>query len=393
VTVPNDNFAFLLPVILLIFGCTFLVVGRWGSNQAKSWGIGYLLGAAAFSVPLALVRLPVQAQTLTADALFLASFYFYGGALLIRFGRPSFTIVRRTVALVAFAANVYAVIVAESLSAELIGNDLACIILLALPIALSVGRSQHIRDKALLTVAFAIVLETLVRDIILIVLLPLPGGVDDFTTSRYDFYMQVGASILGLLLALTALAAVALDTLELYRDAADRDHLTGLLNRRGFERAVADRHPRKKTGAIVICDIDYFKQVNDKFGHAMGDRVILGLAELLKERLPASAFAARFGGEEFVVFLPAVTPTEAEQFANTSRLVFANIERREMPPDYKITASFGVALAEDDDRSIDDQIRRADAALYAAKEAGRNRVMVAGQPPQDVTTPRIVGGR
>ncbi|MFS8048134.1 diguanylate cyclase [Rhizobium sp. BR 314] len=391
--VPTDNFAFLLPVIMLTFGCTFLIVGHWGSRQARIWGTGYLSAAAAFSVPLVLSWLPVQAQTLTADALFIATFYFFGGALLARFRRPSLIAPRIALAIAAFASNLYSVIVAHSLPAELLVNDLACVVLLGLPVVICFGRSQHASDRLLLAVASAVVLDTIVRDTILIVLLPSPTGIEGFTSSSYDFYMQVGASILGLLMALTALAAVALDTIAIYRDAADRDHLSGLLNRRGFDRAAAELRHRGKTGAIIICDIDHFKRVNDKFGHAMGDRVILALAGLLRERLPADALAARFGGEEFVIFLPAASLAQAGDLANAIRLAFAGVERGEIGPNHKITASFGVAAAESGDAAIADQIGRADSALYAAKEAGRNRVMVAGEPPQEATMPRIVGGR
>ena len=293
--------------------------------------------------------------------------------------------------LAAYAGNVYAVIVAQSLRGELVVNDFACAAQLAFPIALCFGRARQARDRLLLAVATAVVLETIVRNVSLAIL-QAPGGLESFTSSSYAFFMQFGASILGLLLALTALAAVTFDTLATYRDAAEQDPLSGLLNRRGFERATAETGGPKGCGAIVLCDIDHFKRVNDSFGHAVGDRVIMCLADLLRARLPANAFAARFGGEEFVAFLPAATLTDAGQFANTIRLAFASIDGSNLGVSGKITASFGVACAARDDGSIHDQIGRADMALYAAKEAGRNRVMMEGEPPCEASMPRIIGG-
>jgi diguanylate cyclase (GGDEF)-like protein len=144
------------------------------------------------------------------------------------------------------------------------------------------------------------------------------------------------------------------------------------------------------TGAVIICDIDDFKRVNDTFGHACGDLVIRGLAEQLTARLPKGAFAARFGGEEFVAFLPDAKIAQAAAFANAIRLDFAAADRGELGTQQAITASFGVAEHREGDRSLHEQIGRADIALYAAKEAGRNRVMLEGDPPRDPPAIRIV---
>lgn len=115
-------------------------------------------------------------------------------------------------------------------------------------------------------------------------------------------------------------------------------------------------------------------------GHAAGDAVIAGLADLLRQRLPAGAFAARFGGEEFVAFVPGATLADGGKFANAIRLAFSAADRPELAGVGKITASFGVAAVASGDPSLSENIGRADAALYAAKDAGRNRVMLEGTP-------------
>ena len=104
---------------------------------------------------------------------------------------------------------------------------------------------------------------------------------------------------------------------------ARTDALTGLLNRRGFdERAIARARPRQARGrslAVVVFDIDYFKRINDEWGHEVGDRVLARIGELLREQSRDIDVTARFGGEEFVVLLPRCTSADAAAFAERVR--------------------------------------------------------------------------
>ncbi|MBB3656851.1 diguanylate cyclase (GGDEF)-like protein [Rhizobium sp. BK650] len=382
-----NNFAFLLPVMMLIFGCTFLIVGRFGSREAKLWGPGYLVSAAAFSMPLIVGFIPDRAASLIADLLFLISFVFYSGALLCRFGRPSSLMPRLAFIGAMYAGILYAALVAESVPIEFLLDDLGCVLLLAFAIVMSLRRVRHTADKALLTASALVVAETVIRNAVFVFIAPSYGGSGGFLASNYAFAMQAGASIPALVFALSALAAATLDTIAAHRDAAERDPLTGLLNRRGFDRMVEES--RGAEGTVIICDIDNFKWVNDTFGHGRGDDVIRAFAEMLRLRLPEGGFAARFGGEEFVIFLPSAPLVAGADFANRVRLAFAAIDRKAIGFDGKVTASFGVAAANAADHSLYEQIARADKALYAAKEAGRNKVMVEGEPPHDMSGPRL----
>lgn len=386
--VPVTNFAFLLPVMMLTFGCTFLVVGRFGSREARHWGAGYLAAAAAFFMPLVPPLIPIPFLSLIADALFLAAFFFYGGALLSRFGQRPFLSLRLALALAMYAATVYAVLGLESIPAELLLSDAGCAVLLGFGLAVTARRVRHAADIALLSIAGLVILEIVLRNAVLIFIAPSYGGAEGFLGSDYHFFMQAGASVLALLFALAALGAATVDTIASYRDAAERDPMTGLLNRRGFARAAA-LMKSGTSGAIIIGDIDDFKRVNDTLGHSAGDAVICELAEAIKVRLPAGAFAARFGGEEFVIFLPSLPLVAAADFANRIRLGLANVDRTPIGLTGRITASFGVSGPMHGDHSLRDQIGRADIALYAAKEAGRNRVMIEGKPPREVPLLRV----
>jgi diguanylate cyclase len=166
------------------------------------------------------------------------------------------------------------------------------------------------------------------------------------------------------------------------RIEADVDHLTGLPNRRAFERRLvsADREARSKSEplSLAFCDLDHFKMINDRHGHEAGDRVLCALATSLIENAGDQFFVARHGGEEFVLLFYGLDKHAAHQRLDAMRAAQATrqlMNRETGLPFGKITFSGGVAeVTEDPDtRSA---LARADAALYRAKQEGRNRVMV-----------------
>lgn len=166
---------------------------------------------------------------------------------------------------------------------------------------------------------------------------------------------------------------------ELKRQAAT-DPLTKLYNRRYFY-SEAD-YQLKLAGrngeaiSVLILDIDSFKQINDNFGHHLGDRVIVALAKLLKQHCQGAEMAARFGGEEFVILLPGAPLNQALQRAEQLRL---NVEAMQLTADtgdkISCTISLGIAEVEIATESIEAAVKRADHALYQAKNSGRNRVV------------------
>lgn len=148
---------------------------------------------------------------------------------------------------------------------------------------------------------------------------------------------------------------------------AATDPLTGLLNRRGFDRERA----QAEAGAVLVIDIDHFKAVNDRLGHAAGDTVLCAVAAVLRHLLRAEDVIARLGGEEFVVLLPG---TDAETALAVGERLRAGVEMQVRAGDLPVTISVGTAGPRDGD-SGEDQVHRADMGVYAAKTAGRNRVM------------------
>lgn len=170
--------------------------------------------------------------------------------------------------------------------------------------------------------------------------------------------------------------------LEQAQSEAMRDPLTGLYNRRGFDRA-ADQVARNATGidgaALLVIDIDHFKQVNDDHGHLLGDQVLRAIARILSGEVARGGIPARLGGEEFAVLVPATEPVAALEIAEQIRAAVArlHVRRGRRRDDLgNVTVSIGVACAAPTE-TLERLLERADAALYAAKRAGRNQVAVA----------------
>ena len=181
---------------------------------------------------------------------------------------------------------------------------------------------------------------------------------------------------------IAAHASLSLANAWLYQrlsEQATTDPLTGLMNRRAFDEVLAAALEQPGPIALVMLDLDHFKQVNDVHGHAVGDVVLRGTGGILREILPPQASAARFGGEEFAVVLPGASRSEASAFAETVR---ASICNAELPVD--VTTSVGVCHLDAVPREPDVLIVAADEALYDAKRGGRNRVVMSGEvPPSD----------
>ena len=161
-----------------------------------------------------------------------------------------------------------------------------------------------------------------------------------------------------------------------------RDPLTGLYNRRYLDETMAREvaragRARQDLGVIAV-DIDHFKRLNDTYGHDMGDLVLQRVGELLRAATRAGDIACRMGGEEFAVILPGATPEAARYRAESIRSAFGALrfdyEGREVGP---FTLSAGVSRLPPESQDWANALRQADRALYAAKQAGRNRVLVA----------------
>lgn len=168
---------------------------------------------------------------------------------------------------------------------------------------------------------------------------------------------------------------------DLLQQLADVDHLTGVLNRRALQRLLPQlweqSHPTTSPMAVLLCDIDFFKQYNDTYGHLEGDRCLISVAKALKDALGEEAVVARFGGEEFIALLKPKSPFNAQVAAERIRHA---VHRLEIPHSSstvhsKVSISVGIAVHDALIQSAEALIRHADDALYMAKRS-RNTCVV-----------------
>jgi diguanylate cyclase (GGDEF)-like protein len=185
---------------------------------------------------------------------------------------------------------------------------------------------------------------------------------------------------LDLLLARTRTLLEFKAYLDVCEEAAFTDHLTGLANRRRFERQLEREVGRvlrfERPFTLLMIDIDSFKNVNDSFGHDAGDEAIRRIAKVLSEGTRGIDLAARIGGEEFAVLL---VETNKEGGFDVAERLRTAIKSLEIPKAGRVTASFGVAECPSDAQTSADIVKAADIALYEAKRNGRDQV-VAMQP-------------
>jgi len=168
--------------------------------------------------------------------------------------------------------------------------------------------------------------------------------------------------------------------MAIYRTESLKDPLTQIDNRRGFDKALAENITNAQAEGTSLClimaDIDFFKKVNDTYGHLVGDNVIRMVAATLKDSIKGKDLAARIGGEEFAILLPDTPFDGAMKLANDIRLAFQRLDLKKKSTGEslgKITLSFGVTVYREAE-PVEDFINRADKALYQSKNTGRNKV-------------------
>lgn len=181
------------------------------------------------------------------------------------------------------------------------------------------------------------------------------------------------------------------DVFSLYRESKNkyldsyqnsiRDPLTRLFNRSYFYDMLIRLRPGLNPAnpvSIIICDLDHFKRINDKYGHLQGDKVIQYVADILMNSVRMSDIAARIGGEEFALLLIGTRQQDARAIAENIRQTISNYDpkndRHTIPE--PVTISMGIFTATDKDDEVENWVQRADMAMYQAKDAGRNRVVI-----------------
>lgn len=225
-------------------------------------------------------------------------------------------------------------------------------------------------EKVLYTSFLLLALSTIPRS-----LLALPASGQRFGDDLEAYWMatQISIYVFSIVCGLALINTLMQRRIIVHRALSETDALTGLYNRRGFYNAVARRVSRVDTYAVLLADIDHFKDINDTYGHRTGDVVLSESADIIVSSIRPEDVAGRIGGEEFAIFLPDTTLDEGHNIAERLRRNFENFSFESGKANLRCTISLGVAHC-DKTIPIADAIFNADRQLYQAKGDGRNRV-------------------
>lgn len=270
---------------------------------------------------------------------------------------------------------------AQDVSASLFAVNAYCGVVMVMGAQLmAMRKSSKLVDRMLVVVFSVVAVQFFVRPVAVILM---SGAIStgEYRDSAGHAILIVTAAILTLALTGSILAATISDQIKAVEDSARIDGLSGLIMRNAFEvdaRAMIEAaRAAGKPVSMVIADIDHFKQVNDDWGHPVGDKVIGSFGQAVAGTIRPSDLAGRVGGEEFCILVWNCSSTAAGNLAERLRNALINLSFEGIPDGNRPTASFGVAQWGAGD-AYSDVYARADAALYRAKREGRNRVVIDG---------------
>ena len=372
-------------LIWWLVAMAFLVLWR---IRLTSWhcGVGFALTGTGF----ALDAFPLwgNLNPFLSGLCYIAASYLYSGCVLYHFEVKLRFRRRFWLPAVYLPLHIHFVFGIESLQADLFLTDMIFALIFFHALLVTTRMAASAADRFMLVSGGLVSFDCVVRATLFTFVISSPDQLADFADSHYSMAVQITTTTIGLLFPISVVAAMAAKAIERQRDSAETDPLTGLLNRRGFFRIVhASRAGGSGCGALLMADIDHFKRVNDAFGHKAGDLVIRGLAAELRHGLERSAIVARFGGEEFVAYLPGATAADALIASNGVNHAFGARSWHEEGINTRITVCIGVTNIEAPELDVDAAMDRADRALYIAKESGRNRVIV-NTEQHDLADPR-----
>jgi diguanylate cyclase (GGDEF)-like protein len=374
--VPLDYNSLLLAVGLSAAGLclTFFVV--WLSSRTEwfmlTWAVGLLLVVGNIFAFTAYERsFSLTTGAVAFGLLVLGIAVFLGAARQFRTRRPVLGVIA-TVGVPAVLISVLPFAFGLDGLGAIIGNLVAAVLLLAT--GLEYWRSRRDAPLAILGLTFLYVVVGLSFVPCAVVLI----GAGQLSVGQAPDNWTEDLNLIACIVGMTGVGALSLSLNQAriarrHQQEAETDALTGLLNRRAlFERH--GRAPLPARTAVVLFDLDAFKAVNDRHGHAAGDAVLRRFTEAIRASLRPGDTACRMGGEEFALVLPAASAELALQMAETIR---SHFEREAVITDagpLTATTSAGLCYSEEPG-NFDDALRRADAALYRAKRDGRNRVV------------------
>lgn len=383
----------LTPLMALLFATTFAVF--WRAGRLKRHVLGFSLGYFFFACGFLVTHLlPGDAFYVfhTTQAFYSLGVVFFLGSACERVGLrlhlPSIAVIY------AISALVLAVAIQMSSDAGprliLINIGYGAMFVVGVTTLMTAARRDWI-DTAVIAITALQAADFFIR--------PTLSVLYEQSIPSETYQQSVYYSLIGLVLGLKSIAggliligATIVEWTGQVRESGERDVLTGLHNRGAYEHKMRALLPQAQAEGLPLClviaDIDHFKQVNDIWGHQAGDQAICAFGELIGQTIRGCDMAGRIGGEEFCIAVWNCEEEPAGRLAERIRKAFARHEHPQLNPELRLTASFGVAKARAGE-SYERLFQRADAALYKAKSAGRNCVVIFDDVAADPAIPPI----
>lgn len=390
-------FTLLNPAVAAILAVTFLVLWRKRVDQTylAMLALAFSCSGIAFAVNDLVPYFESPASRIASNLMFLIAVVSACIGGLLRVGQPvPWRLFAGTIAICAVLFCWY-LFVAPSTEARIYIVSVAYTILTAKTVWMLLRASPRGLDWLFISLSSALLLLAVLRPVAMLLKQLDTNSGGSFRDSAYWATVQALTPIVAIAMGLAFLFALASRLFDELTAEANRDFLTGLLNRRGFERGVQKllNGAAFNGPAVMVVDIDNFKLVNDTYGHGVGDQVIAAVARILGNK-GAADLVARTGGEEFTLFYSGIQRAALLDNAESIRHQMAQTEFPGLPRDHYVTVSMGLHPRVQSE-TISEMMSAADRALYDAKRAGKDRAVL-GAPPLQArafTHERRLGGR
>lgn len=377
----DPYFALIAPACIMLFGGLIAVCWWLQRKQLRSpfllWlAAGYVLPAAALMAQSLMNDAQLGAAAPWTAVLYLSGGWCIANGMVLRIGGKGVSVLAGLLVGAATVSGLYYFSRVDDqlwIRVQILTLGMALQQLLAVRYMLTAKASADRLEKWVFWTYWINIAYALLRPVA-VWLLPVQE-VQEVTRSGYWLLTLALAVLFSLWFALGLLACCVRDMLDVLREERNRDPLTQLLNRRAFMECAQTlmSDARQAPWVVVAADIDYFKQINDRWGHACGDQVLRELAQWLPRQVREKDLVARFGGEEFVLLLTGVQLQEAYVIVERMREDLHRHQFTMLPAGAALTLSFGLAPVINWE-SLESAMMQADVLLYEAKNAGRDRV-------------------
>ena len=368
------------PLIFLLFAAGFLsIYASKHKTPATLWiGLSYICGAFAFLVDFFRNALPDLFGVLASNGLYTATAILFVIGISQRYGAKTPWAYLALIVSCIGGAFAYFLIFNPDMWARAFSTNIGIGVIFSLGLMSIHSRVKRPIDKIIYTVYAGMCMQLFLRPFVVKSMSSDPLTLETYTTSLFYTSLHLIVGVFSITLGMLLLISICIEIINHLHKMSVTDALTNIMNRRGFEeqsnKILQHADAKKRPVAIILADIDYFKSVNDRYGHAFGDKVIARMGDIFQQYHVDGHVAGRLGGEEFALVLVDTPLAEAKKIATDLRQTFANSMFDDIDEDIRFTVSVGVVQRQKNEHLLQ-SLSRADQALYRAKKTGRNKVV------------------